>query len=205
MLPCLPLAVAGSGIMWLLGAVFCLLMVYAGLLNKLYGSLVTLFLTAFGVLVALSFFEPVAVMLMNVASWTHRFAYGVVMMLLFLATYVVGYALAMANLPGKLDLNKYVDTIGGAVMGLLTGVLFSGFMMLALYLFPLAGYQNQKGTFMDTDVTVVRLAGLVHERIPWKKFDTSEFLHWVKTVNQPARRSKPVQQETDRWRRPPPR
>jgi hypothetical protein len=177
-------------------------MVYAGLLNKLYCSLVTLFLVVFGVLVSLCFFQPLAELLMGAVGWTKQFGYAVVMMLLFLGTYLLGYALAMARLPGKLELNKYVNTVGGGLMGLLTGIVFSGFMLLALYLFPLAGYQGQKQTFLNTDETVVKMAALFQRSMPWEKFDAAEFLHWVKTSNVPAPKVRRKEGETDAWGRP---
>lgn len=193
MMPYVPLgAITG---MKLLGFIFFGLMVYGGYLNKLYGAALTLFMTLFAALVSLSFFQPLGQLFMHVASWSEKLAYGVVMVLLFLGTYVCCYALAMATLPSKLDFHKYVDAVGGAVLGALTGIVFSGFMLVALYLFPLAGFENEKYTWMNVDHTVVKLAALVHDRIPGRDFDAGEFLHWAKTVNQPTKKQRPVVEE----------
>jgi len=187
--PYMPLAVTGAGLLKLLGFVFFALMVYSGYLNKFYASTVTLCMTVFAVLVSLTFFEPVAQVVIGVAGWSERIAHGTVMILLFLGVYIVCYALATANLPSRLEgLSKSVDGIGGAFMGLLTGVVFSGFMLVALYLFPLAGYEGQKQTFLGADRTVVKLAAVFHRQIPWKTFDPTEFLDWAKTVNVPKKR-----------------
>ena len=187
--PYMPLAVTGSGLLKLLGLVFFGLMVYSGYLNKFYASTVTLCMTVFSVLVSLTFFEPLAQIVMGVAGWSEKIAHGMVMILLFLATYVVCYALATANLPARLEgFSKSVDGIGGAFMGVLTGVVFSGFMLVALYLFPLAGYEGQKKAFLDLDRTVVKLAAVFHRQIPWKTFEPTEFLDWAKTVNVPKRK-----------------
>ncbi len=187
--PYMPLAVTGSGLLKLLGLVFFGLMVYSGYLNKFYASTVTLCMTVFSVLVSLTFFEPLAQIVMGVAGGSEKIAHGMVMILLFLATYVVCYALATANLPARLEgFSKSVDGIGGAFMGVLTGVVFSGFMLVALYLFPLAGYEGQKKAFLDLDRTVVKLAAVFHRQIPWKTFEPTEFLDWAKTVNVPKRK-----------------
>jgi len=195
-------AVSPSGILKTLGFVLFGLMVYGGYLNKLYAATVTLFVTVFAVLISLSFFEPLALALTGVAGWTGRIAHGVVMMLLFLVTYVCCYALATAKLPTGLNFHKYVDNLGGAVMGCLTGMVFAGFMLLALYLFPLAGYEGHKRTFLDCDRTVTRLAAVIHSRIPWRTFDPAHFLSWSKTVNAPRKRRRPPEPERARYSRP---
>ncbi len=199
-MPYMPVA-AVTGF-WLLGIILFLLMIYGGYLNKLYGAVLTLSIAIFAVLVALNFFEPVAGLFMQVASWSGKLAYGVAFLLLFLLTYVACYALAMAMLPAKLDFHKYVDAIGGAVVGALTGLVFSGFMLVALYVFPLAGYENQKETWMNVDHAVLKLAALIHQRIPGREFDAGEFLHWAKTVRQPQKKARPVTEEDqDQFRR----
>jgi hypothetical protein len=70
-------------------------------------------------------------------------------------------------------------------MGVLTGFVFSGFMMVALYLFPLTGFEKQKEAFPGADQVVVKLAGVFHSRIPWRPFEPAEFLHWAKTASVP--------------------
>lgn len=192
----LAMAMAPSSILWLLGLIFFLLMVYSGYLNKLYSSTVTLCMTVFAALVSLAFFQPVAQVVMGVASWSERVAYGVVMMLLFAVTYIGCYALAAAKLPPRLEgLSKFVDGIGGALMGVLTGVVFSGFMLLALYTFPLVGYGGQKETFLGSDRTVVNLAAVLHRHIPWKEFEPNKFLNWAKTVNAPKKKRRAAEPE----------
>ena len=184
--PYMPLAITGPG---LLGFIFFGLMVYSGYLNKFYASTVTLCMTVFAVLVSLTFFEPLAQMFMGVAGWSEKIAHGTTMILLFLGAYIVCYALAAANLPARLEgFSKTIDGIGGALIGVLTGVVFSGFMLVALYLFPLAGYEGQKETFLGLDRTVVKLAAVFHRQIPWKTFEPAEFLDWAKTVNVPKKR-----------------
>ncbi len=180
----------------LLGGVFFFLMVYSGYLNKLYTSTATLCMTVFAVLVSLTFFQPLAQVLIGVASWSGKVAHGVVMMLLFAATYIGCYSLAAAKLPARLEgLSKVVDGIGGALVGVLTGVVFSGFMLLALYTFPLAGYEGQKETFLGADRTVIKLAAVLHRRIPWKEFEPNRFLNWAKTVNTPKKKRRPAELE----------
>jgi hypothetical protein len=138
------------------------------------------------VLVSLTFFQPLAGVLVNVVSWSEKVAYGVMMLLLFLGTYLGCYALATARLPARLEgLRNSIAGVGGALMGVLTGVVFSGFMMVALYLFPLAGFEKQKEAFLGADQVVVKLAGVFHSRIPWQPFDPAQFLHWAKTASVP--------------------
>jgi hypothetical protein len=179
-------AVSWTGFLGLLGFIFFGLMVYAGYLNKLYAATVTLFMTVFSVLVSLTFFQPLAQVVMNAVSWSEQVAYGVMMMLLFLGTYIGCYAVATAKLPARLEgLPKSIAGVGGALMGVLTGVVFSGFMLVALYLFPLAVAERQKEAFLGADQVVVKLAGVFHNRIPWQPFEPAQFLHWAKTVNIP--------------------
>lgn len=189
-----PLAMTGMQFVKMVGFVFFGLMVYSGYLNKLYAATVTLCMTVFSVLVSLTFFQPLARLIMSVVSWSEKAAYGAMMILLFLGTYLGCYALATAKLPARLEgLSKVVAGVGGALMGVLTGLVFTGFMTVALYLFPLAGFEKQKEAFLGTDQVVVKLAGVFHSRIPWRPFEPAQFLHWAKTVNAPAAR-RPAQE-----------
>lgn len=191
---CMPLAITPMGLLKLIGFVFFGLMVYSGYLNKLYGATVTLFMTVFSALVALTFFQPLAQVVMGVASWSRKVADGTMMILTFLVTYVCLYAVATIKLPARLEgFSKRIESIGGAVMGVLTGVVFAGFMLVALYLFPLAGFENQKETFLHCDRTFVKLAAVIHQRIPWQPFDPGEFLHWTKTAHVPKPKPKPAE------------
>lgn len=181
------LAITAKGLLQLISVVFLLLMVYSGYLNKLYAATVTLCITVFSVLVSLTFFQPLARVVMNTISWTEKVAYGMAMILLFLGTFVCCYALATARLPARLEgLPKTIAGVGGAVMGALTGIVFSGFMMVALYLYPLAGFEGQKEAFLGVDKVVLELAGVFHDRIAWQPFEPDRFLDWAKTVNAPA-------------------
>ena len=180
--------------MKLLGLIFFGLMIYGGYLNKLYGAAMTFFMVVFATFVSLSFFEPLAQLFMQTVSWSEKLAHGVVLLLLFLGTYVGCYALAMATLPSRLDFHKYVNAIGGVVFGVLTGMVFSGFMLMALYVFPLAGFENEKQAWMNCDRAVLKLVTIVHQRIPGRGFDPDQFLHWAKTVNQPKRKRRAAPQ-----------
>ena len=194
--PYVPLAITPMGLLKLMGFIFFALMVYSGYLNKLYGATVTLLMTLFSVLVSLTFFEPLAQVVMGMASWSQKVAHGVTMIVVFLVTYVCLYALATAKLPARLEgFSKSIEGIGGALMGVLTGVVFAGFMLVALYLFPLGGYENQKETFLGSDRILVKLAAVIQQRIPWKPFEPNDFMERAKTANAPKKRRRAAETE----------
>ena len=124
------------------------LILFVGLiayLHYLYGllsGLISVVLALIAVAVAMSKYEPMATA-MSGGKYNDQ-AQGICLIALFALTYLVGRIIFDKLVPGNIRLPHLVDGIGGAVCGLIAGIMGAGIISLALQTMPfgasIAGY-----------------------------------------------------------------
>jgi uncharacterized membrane protein required for colicin V production len=144
-----------------------------------FGSLVRSFAmlisAVLGLLVAFNFFEPLAQVLINsdIIPWK---AHGAAMALLFVICFGVLLTVAIKLLGRDVAFSPVVDRAGGAVIGLGTGMVISGVLLVAIGLlsgsaaFPYERFQaagpeveRPKRAFLNADGFAAGLFGLVSD------------------------------------------
>jgi hypothetical protein len=102
--------------------------VFFGSIVRSFAILISAILGAF---IALNFFEMLAQQLIgsDIMAWT---AHGVSLGLLFVLSFGLLVAASMKLLIGEIAFSKLIDKVGGAVIGVFTGLIISGIIVITL-------------------------------------------------------------------------
>lgn len=155
-----------------------IIVVYSSFRNGLFSTLVTLFIIVFSGMLAMAFFVPLSKALMIVGrSWYNQ---PLCFMVLFVLGLVVLQTAANYLFPPRLQLPKSVDTVGGAILGLVNGYFLTGFLMTAFCLFPGTGEPPDKVIFLNrragADVFFVSTMRLINRQAGSVRFPANDFL-----------------------------
>ncbi|HSV27762.1 MAG TPA: CvpA family protein [Sedimentisphaerales bacterium] len=141
----------------------------------IWGSIIrsfAIFMSAvLGMLVAFNFFDPLALKLIESDFMPWR-AHGIVLGLLFVLSFAVFVAVSLKLLGTEIAFSRMTDRIGGAIVGIPTGLLVSGMLVTAISLasgsgsFPYQRFdpvrpdiENPKGVFLNADGFAAGLFG----------------------------------------------
>lgn len=151
------------------------LTLYAGLRDGVFFTSYALLRNVFAFFCAMSFCEPLARALMRLLTSTHpAFEYFRVFCFLgiFGVVFVIARWLKMKYTTPYVTCPKLVDRIGGPILGLFSGVVVSGTLLVLWSLLPFAKYMpGDSGRIeitlntLDTGVAMLRFYGFAEQRM----------------------------------------
>jgi hypothetical protein len=124
--------------------------------------------------ISLNFYESLAAIMIDSSMMAPK-AHGVAMLLIFVLSFGILVALSTKFLSGEIKFEGLVDRIGGAVVGLFTGYVISGIIILSLSLasgsgsFPYERFsgkpdmQNPSGTLLSPDGFQAAMFGFISD------------------------------------------